>query len=1106
MSIKRTIISTIVALALVVVVAPGVAQGDTLSDLMAQIASLTAQLNALQGNTTPVVSTGACAGVTFTRNLTIGSRGNDVKCLQSILNRSASTQVSLTGAGSPGLETTTFASKTLAAVRKFQVANGFTPANQVGPLTRAKLTALLGDGTVVPPPPPSTGGLSVNLASDTPASTTVATGGTTDFTKLNLTAGTGAVTVSKIYVTRTGLSANSDVLNIKVIDAATGGYVGNIGSLNSDNKAIISFYPAITVPAGTTKSFYLRASIYASSTAGRTAMLGITSASDVISNATSVSGTFPVVGNAMSVVALTLGTVTVSEDGTVTDVAPNVGETDVVVDQFKIAVSSTEDVTVQTLTAKRTGTASATDTANVELYDVTNNQTVATVTSWDAYDTAVFSNLNLVIGKGKTVRYKIMVDVVGGAGSSKTVNTDVIDGTDVLLSVKGNSYGYFIAPTIGSSFSGKGAADQTIANGSLTISKSASTPATGKIAAGSDVVLGKFDFDAKGEDIKITALTVKATTAVHGWADTDIKSISIYDAAGNLVAGPKDPTALVAAFTDTFIVPVGVHTYTVKATIADSVATSDTVKITIDQDPATLTVATGMRSNDEIVELPVADVDANTLTVSGAALTVTTLASPASRSIPKGTSDFVWATFSLDAGSAGENIRVTSITITDSLGAAAAATDIDNAELWADLTSANSVRGDVYETLISATKQPSAATTAFTLTPTLTVTKGTFVKVALVADLNTAGGTGYHMFSLTTGGVSGNGASTGNALVDGTSTSYVTASVQTMTATTGGTLTVTKDATTPIADIILGNTNGVTLAAFRLAANNVEDLDLDQITFSATNGTYASTLYFYNGTQLLGSTPGANHGTVVFNDGTLTIPVNSYKLITVKADVMDIDGTARTNGASMNMGVEYTDNIKTTGLLSGQSVTSSIAKAGNTMVAYKARPYFAKNSASPSGQITPLSSQEVARFDITASSADDITFENTVNFLKLYVSANVNDTTQNTMTFILKDSDGNTLDTGAQAAASTHSKAMATTVTFPFASNSLTVPAGTTKTIYVYSDLSDFEDAGDSMQVYWSSADTSVSSFSINNNDGAYTEGAKLFRNNIYGNVMTRTN
>ena len=140
MSIKKTIITTIVALALVAVVAPGVTQAATVAELLAQIQALTAQVNGLSG-------AGACSGVTFTRDLAVGSTGSDVKCLQTILNRSVTTQVAVTGAGSPGAETTYFGAKTLAAVQKYQAAQGLTVANVVGSLTRASLNAAIG-GTV----------------------------------------------------------------------------------------------------------------------------------------------------------------------------------------------------------------------------------------------------------------------------------------------------------------------------------------------------------------------------------------------------------------------------------------------------------------------------------------------------------------------------------------------------------------------------------------------------------------------------------------------------------------------------------------------------------------------------------------------------------------------------------------------------------------------------------------------------------------------------------------------------------------------------------------------------------------------------------------------
>ncbi len=127
MSIKRTIITTILALALVATVAPAAAQADTLSSLMAQISALQAQIASLQGGAN--AGTGLCAGVTFTRTLAVGSTGSDVKCLQQMLSVKPTSGY--------------FGPVTLAAVREYQESKGFVPANQVGPQTRQALNASL---------------------------------------------------------------------------------------------------------------------------------------------------------------------------------------------------------------------------------------------------------------------------------------------------------------------------------------------------------------------------------------------------------------------------------------------------------------------------------------------------------------------------------------------------------------------------------------------------------------------------------------------------------------------------------------------------------------------------------------------------------------------------------------------------------------------------------------------------------------------------------------------------------------------------------------------------------------------------------------------------
>ncbi len=130
--------------------------GATVAELEAQIATLLASITALQaqiallGGGTGAVPA-ACTGITsLTTNLSQGSSGADVKCLQALLNQSVATQVAATGVGSAGSETTYFGSLTKAAVVKYQTANTISPAvGYVGPLTRAKLNTVLAGG--VPP-------------------------------------------------------------------------------------------------------------------------------------------------------------------------------------------------------------------------------------------------------------------------------------------------------------------------------------------------------------------------------------------------------------------------------------------------------------------------------------------------------------------------------------------------------------------------------------------------------------------------------------------------------------------------------------------------------------------------------------------------------------------------------------------------------------------------------------------------------------------------------------------------------------------------------------------------------------------------------------------
>jgi hypothetical protein len=92
-------------------------------------------------------SIGAVISAVFSSGLGKGMTKADIKRLQQLLNKHTDTQISSSGAGSPGNETEYFGSLTEKAVQKFQVKHGLAQSGDpgygyVGPKTRAKLQEL----------------------------------------------------------------------------------------------------------------------------------------------------------------------------------------------------------------------------------------------------------------------------------------------------------------------------------------------------------------------------------------------------------------------------------------------------------------------------------------------------------------------------------------------------------------------------------------------------------------------------------------------------------------------------------------------------------------------------------------------------------------------------------------------------------------------------------------------------------------------------------------------------------------------------------------------------------------------------------------------------
>ena len=92
----------------------------TIEELQAKIAEIIAAIQELQAELAELNVIEGCSITAFDRHLSQGMSGDDVECLQIVLNSDSATQVASTGAGSPGSETDYFGPLTKSAVIKFQ--------------------------------------------------------------------------------------------------------------------------------------------------------------------------------------------------------------------------------------------------------------------------------------------------------------------------------------------------------------------------------------------------------------------------------------------------------------------------------------------------------------------------------------------------------------------------------------------------------------------------------------------------------------------------------------------------------------------------------------------------------------------------------------------------------------------------------------------------------------------------------------------------------------------------------------------------------------------------------------------------------------------------
>ena len=946
------------------------------------------------------------------------------------------------------------------------------------------------------------------------------------FTRFSVTnTGSSAQTIDNVTVERTGAALDTNFTGVVLLDE-NDNQLGVARVLNSEHMVTIG--EAVTLNPGQTRTFTVAGNMAAAATVSNGQIASFTVKS--VNTSATVSGSLPITGASHTISSnLAIGTATVARGplDPAADKSKEVGTTGYTFSSLKVTAGSAENIRVHSIRWNMSGSAASTDLANVVVV-IDGTEYPTTVSADGKYYTADFG-AGVVIAKGNTEEFSVKGDIVGGA--TRTITFDIWDHVDI--HVTGEVYGYGLRADDGDTTTGTStegtyndeltaaypAYDVTILAGTVNAFSKSNAVLAGNIAEQvNDTTLGAFELNLTGEGMTVTTVKLALDTAEDSGSDVDaddITLITLVDQNDKVLAGPADgsatdytPTSGTASEGSVSFSGVdfeaGVTTIFVKGKLGSDFANADTV--TVRANPGDWTGAKGV-STGQTISFTSSESSANAQTVQAATLAATTLTQPAARNVVKGTTDFTWLTGSLDAANSGEDIRVTSLTVVDTTTATSTAADIDSFEIWANLSGGSaldSVRGDTFETLIASgdnfsdTDAGDDETLTITLDTVIVVPKNTSIEIAGIGDLagGATGVAGTDSHTLDFGTVTAAGTNTGTDATD----SSVAGSGQAMTVQANGTLTVTVDSSSPSAGLLLDDTsNEQTAGIFRLAANNVEDLDVDSIKLTSDGaGDAIGSYVFYHGATKLGTVTGGQDTAELFlTDGTLTIPADDHVLITVKVVMNNIDGTQVANADAVEVTIAAAGDVDTTGNGSGAAVDStdtSVDAATHTV--YESYPTFAFDNTGVSTTLGKNTNYLAAKIVITNAGNKDIIFDSDDSLQVNFEIGGTLNASASAVTAI-ETSSGNTLDQVAMGATTG-----STSADINFGTNTLTIPVGGSKEIQIRVNTGGTNGLGtdgDTLQAWLSDDADANMEFRIDGDATDYNEATNVFKGDIYG-------
>ncbi len=879
--------------------------------------------------------------------------------------------------------------------------------------TGSDLTSTNCSSTTTPTTPTAQAGLTVTAAA--PSSTAVVAGQAAaalgSYTFANGDSSTD--TVTQVVLTRTGLSADTSLDNVYLYNGNT--RITDAANVSNGTVTFSNTSGLFTVAPNSSTTITVKADVDAAA-GGQSVGVELASATAVTSNATAVNGTFPLASGVVSIATGTLATVAVGANNSVAASNVNAGTTNYTFWGDTLTVGQ-RPVKLSYVRFQEIGSVATTDIQSLGLY--VNGTQVGSTANVGTDGSVVFdlSSSPVTLNTGAST-LTLQGNIIGG--SNRSVSFSIENAAD--LQVVDSNYNVAVLPTGIPAASGL----QTINAGQVVVNLDPSFNGTTITGGTSNTEIAQYTFTAYGEAMKISSLNVNFTAnGINGNGKLANVHLTVN---GGQIGTTQNWTGAALTFQlgSSLVIPAG--TTDTIGVYADTIDTAGT-DITAGTLQATLSGAANNaqgQSSLALATVPTAGIAGNTMTVSTAAVSISTNTSFVAQNILAQTQKQLIGSYVISAGAA-EGVKLTGMTV-------GVVVDGTNMTL-------NDVTNLTTDQTGTQTYGTPTATNNFPISTTIAANSSLTVNV--YANIGAAAATGTIHTSL---------ALTGLGATSNTAINVAAVNGPTLTVAAGSlTNPPTLDVTALPSQFVLGG-NSVSNAAVYNFVSNVGTSTITEMKFMVAGGQTASPATSFNsGVSPIQSVTVGGVTVPVVSDGNgnlvadvtglnITIPVqNGGQTVTVTPNLNTVGTNGVTSGAKFNLDLLY---VK---YMVGSSVdTMGSLTVGNNALTVLSNPLKAVASdptvslASGGNSLTP-GSNVIATVTVTANAAGNVTVT------QLPLTINTNGATVAADTLVVKNT-----STGATTTATNAAINPGTAFTGNIDVSAIgSVPAGTTVTFAV---------------------------------------------------------